>query len=457
VRRGDQLRDIGRQYRQSVILAAAVGAVTGLGVVLYDEIVVELMLEAVYDAPLWVAAFMPLVGLLVAAVLIQWVGGQSTETTDAYIRNYHDPTRDLDQRPLLGRLAASIATIGSGGAMGLEGPSVYIGAGIGSEIQKRFARIFSFDHPKVLMVAGAAAGVAAIFKTPATGAIFALEVPYQGDLARRMLLPALVAAASGYLVFVGFEGTGRLLPVLGAPAFDLRDVGGAIVLGVGAGLLARVFAMLMREAKALAQRTHPYVRALGGGIALAAIFAACRFLTGDSLTLGPGFNAVEWAIEDSSRGVAIVLGVFALRTIATSATVAGGGAGGLFVPLVVAGALFGRAVGGIVGAVDTTLFTVIGVAAFLGAGYRVPLAAVMFVAESTGRAGFVVPGVIAAVAAELVMGRSSVTKYQVWAANEPVEPEHASPPDTEGASDDPDDVDADEPDDTDGSGSDRDT
>jgi len=56
---------------------------------------------------------------------------------------------------------------------------------------------------------------------------------------------------------------------------------------------------------------------------------------------------------------------------------------------------------------------VIGVAAFLGAGYRVPLAAVMFVAETTGRPSFVVPGLIAAVAAELVMGRSSVTTYQV--------------------------------------------
>ena len=54
----------------------------------------------------------------------------------------------------------------------------------------------------------------------------------------------------------------------------------------------------------------------------------------------------------------------------------------------------------------------VGVAAFLGAGYRVPLAGVMFVAETTGQPGFVVPGLLAAVAAELVMGASSVTPYQ---------------------------------------------
>jgi CIC family chloride channel protein len=61
---------------------------------------------------------------------------------------------------------------------------------------------------------------------------------------------------------------------------------------------------------------------------------------------------------------------------------------------------------------DTSLFTVIGVAGFLGAGYRVPLAAVAFVAEVTGRLGFIVPGLLAAVVAELMMGRSSVTTYQ---------------------------------------------
>jgi CIC family chloride channel protein len=74
--------------------------------------------------------------------------------------------------------------------------------------------------------------------------------------------------------------------------------------------------------------------------------------------------------------------------------------------------LLGRAAGGLVGRVDDTMFLIVGVAAFLGAGYRVPLAAVMFVAEASGRPGFVVPALLAAVAASLVMGRSSVTTYQ---------------------------------------------
>ena len=71
-----------------------------------------------------------------------------------------------------------------------------------------------------------------------------------------------------------------------------------------------------------------------------------------------------------------------------------------------------KVAGGLVGDANLTLFVVIGVAAFLGAGYRVPLAAVVFVAETTGRPGFIVPGLFAAVAAALVMGRASVTTYQ---------------------------------------------
>ena len=109
--------------------------------------------------------------------------------------------------------------------------------------------------------------------------------------------------------------------------------------------------------------------------------------------------------------VALLLAVLLLRCLATGAAVAGGGVGGLFVPLVVAGALLGRACGAAVGNTDS-LFLVVGIAAFLGAGYRVPLAAIVFVAETTGRPGFVVPGLIAAVVAELMMSRMSVTAYQ---------------------------------------------
>jgi CBS domain-containing protein len=79
----------------------------------------------------------------------------------------------------------------------------------------------------------------------------------------------------------------------------------------------------------------------------------------------------------------------------------------------VQGAFVGSVASALFSPENATLFPVLGIAAFLGAGYRVPLAAVVFVAETTGRPGFIVPGLIAAVLAQLVMGRASVSPYQV--------------------------------------------
>jgi len=84
----------------------------------------------------------------------------------------------------------------------------------------------------------------------------------------------------------------------------------------------------------------------------------------------------------------------------------------VFIPLVVGGGLVGRTIAELIHPDRAPLYTLLGIAAFLGAGYRVPLAAVMFVAETTGKPNFVVPALFAAVAAELVMGEQSITAFQ---------------------------------------------
>jgi CIC family chloride channel protein len=406
---------IGRRSQQVLVLSVVTGVLTGAAVALFDWIVRDVIFDWVLRQSDWFKAVAPLMGLVLAAVALRFfASGATPSTSDEYIRNYHDREHRLDERPVFGRIVASVATLGLGGAMGYEGPSIYIGAAIGSGLQRRASRFFSRDDAKLLLVAGAAAGVAAIFKAPATGAVFALEVPFQDDVARRMLLPALTAAAVSYITFVSFNGTTPLLPVLGAPPFDLRDLGGAAVLGLMCGVGARGFAVMLTQAKRVAAIVHPAIRIGVAGGALVGLYVASKAIANEGLTLGAGYRTVAWAL-DPRHALAPVVAVFFLRALATTATVAGGGAGGLFIPLVIQGVLVGRAVGGLFGAPDSSLFPVIGIAAFLGAGYRVPLAAVMFVAETTGRPGFVVPGLIAAAVAQLAMGRSSVSPYQVAA------------------------------------------
>lgn len=404
-------RIVGREHR-TVAIAAVTGAVAGLLVALFDRLVAAGWFERIVEAPLAVQVCAPLVGLALAAVAVRVLGGDGTSATaDEYIRNFHERDRRMPLRPVWSRLLASACTLGTGCPMGFEGPSIYIGAAVGTTFQHRLSRWFSRDEAKVLVVAGAAAGVAAIFKAPATGALFAMEVPFQADLARRMLLPSLFSAAAGYLVFVAINGTEPLFPIDGTPVLGFRDLAAAAAIGLLAGLGARGFAYLVRLAKERSAAAHPALRVAIGGVAIGALILTSRGLTGETLALGPGYRTITWAFQPD-HAVGLVLGMLVVRGAATVAAVGGGGVGGLFIPLAIEGALLGRSVGGAMGVPESTLFPVLGVAAFLGAGYRVPLAAVMFVAESTGKPGFVVPGLIAAAAAQLTMGSRSVSPYQ---------------------------------------------
>jgi len=408
---GAKPRALAQRSRDALILTAAVGVLTGLGVAAFESIVSG-GLERLADLPLWIIACAPFLGLVVAALSLRWIGPRSTPSTaDEYLLAFHDSERSLGLRALAARMVAGIATLASGAPMGLEGPSLYLGASIGDNLERRAPRLLSARNRRLLLVAGAAAGVAAIFRAPATGAVFALEVPYQDNFARNMLAPALVGSASSYLVFVAIHGTAPVLAVTGSPPFSFKDLTAALVLGLLAGVGARTFAYMLRGAKRVVARVSPWVRVPATGLALAMCFVCARLLAGANLTTGPGYDTIRWAL-DPARSTWLVAAILVLRVVATSTTVAGGGVGGLFIPLVVAGALAGRIVGGLANALDTSLFTVVGAAAFLGAGYRVPLAAVVFVAEATGRPGFIVPGLLAAVVAELVMGTKSVTAYQ---------------------------------------------
>ena len=407
-----ELQSFGRRSRATVLLSAVVGATTGGLVALYAGVGKGVVFERIFRGPLWLQVLSPVAALVLSLLSLRYLaGGASPSTSEEYIRNVHELDEAIPLRPAPGRLVASWFTLSLGGGCGFEAPSIYLGATIGTYLQRRLRRLFTIDEAKVLMAAGAAAGVAAVFKAPATGAIFAVEVPYRDDMARRLLLPALVGAASGYVVDVLLTGTTPLFPISSTPAFDLRDIGGAAVVGLLGGFGARLFASAIRRCKELTHRTSPRVHVTVGCAGLASLALTTRLVYGQAFSLGDGEHALEWGL-DPKRSLFLVVLLLLLRGASTIFTLGGAGAGGLVVPLVVEGALLGRAVGAVVGANDTALFSVLGVAAFLGAGYRVPLAAIMFVAETTGKPGFIVPGLIAAVVAELCMGNSVISPSQ---------------------------------------------
>ncbi|MFN2557719.1 MAG: chloride channel protein [Nitriliruptorales bacterium] len=414
------LADYQRRVHRWFTLSAAMGILVGILVGGLHVLIEDLLLERlVLHSPWPLVLILPTIGLALAHQALRAVPGiRNPETTERYIAAFHQPRERLRLRDLWGRLLASVMTIGSGGSLGLEGPSLLTGASIGAHLQPRFPRVFAGEDARLLMVAGAAAGVSAIFRAPLTGVVFALEVPFKDDIARHAVLPALVASATGYLGQSIFFGTQPLLPVGRVPAFTSRDVVATIVVGVACGAGARLFVRALHPIRRATSGWSSFRRiAVGGSVTgLAGVIAMRLFGAPDVLGIGyPAVRAI--AASQAPYDLAWALALFlVLKAVATGATIVGGGAGGVFIPLVIMGAAVGglsaELVGGVIPGLDVELFPLVGMAAFLGAGYHTPLAAVAFVAETTGSSNYIVAGLLAAAFAYGVMGRRSISTRQ---------------------------------------------
>ena len=367
-------------------------------------------------------------------MILRYLGGKTTPaTSDEFVRAFHEKNPRLSIRELPAKLLAGVATIGSGGALGLEGPSIYAGSVTGLAVRDRFQNWLRREDVRILLTAGAAAGVAAVFKAPATGVLFALEAPYRDDVNRKALLPSLLAAATSYVTYINLIGHDAVVPFLDNPQFRLGadsdqmwftandltamfsgveagDMLGALVIGIGAGVGGRSMAWLVRWAKSQSKSENFLPRILLGGVLLALLALWADFVFDAPLTIGPGQEAMSWVVNPD-HGLGLIALLFGMRLAATVVTLGAGGVGGLFIPLAVQGVILGQFTGEILQAERPGLYPTLGLAAFLGAGYKAPIAAVMFVAESTG-ASFVVPALIAAAVSQVVGGKSSVAEHQ---------------------------------------------
>ena len=401
--------------------SAATGVIVAVLVAAFETVALHVVLERVLEQNLAVLALAPILGIAASKLILRTVGGDtSSRTADEYIRAFHERYPSIPIRYLPAKLLAGIATIGGGCAVGLEGPSLYAGSSTGLFVHERLGRFFRRDEARILLTAGAAAGVAAVFKTPATGVIFAIEAPYRDDVTPQALLPSLIASAASYVTFVFLVGSTPVVPFLGdggvgadsTSVLDVQigDLLGALILGVAAGLGGRGFAWLVRRAKHATKTISWPRRALTAAAVMAGLVLLADAAFDEALSLGPGIKAMEWVVQQDALGLIALL--FGVRIAATLATILGDGVGGLFIPLATLGVIVGQFVGVGLDAESTGLYATLGLAAFLGAGYRAPIAAVMFVAESTGAAAFVVPALVAAAVSQVVGGPSSVAEYQ---------------------------------------------
>jgi CIC family chloride channel protein len=210
-----------------------------------------------------------------------------------------------------------------------------VGSSLGAVVSDRLSRVgLDRDGRRALLVAGAAAGISAVFKAPLTGLIFALEMPYTDDFAREALIPSMLVSVSSYLVAISLLGPEPLFQVDRAYVPTVSSVLLALLLGAFVGLAARLFVASLKAAESLSKRARLTLvaRTAIGGVLCGAFGLASYKIFGSPLAIGSGYQLIDAASAARYVGFAALL--FILRGGAVVATLGSGASGGSFVPLV---------------------------------------------------------------------------------------------------------------------------
>ena len=412
-----------RDLRKWLVIAPLIGVITGLAITAIAVIILNLLWPPILSHYLhhhWIMVPGLVLGFVATGLIMQlFTPDPDQHSTEEIIRSYHEHQGDVDMRSVLPKLLAAIATVGFGGSAALEGPSIYGGGAIGSWLWTRLRRVrwLTLDarDRRIMLICGAAAGMSAVFRAPFTGVVFSLEMPYKDDLAHEALLPSLIASVVSFMTLSAFLGSAPLFDFASGLSFTRRDLLWCALLGVLIGLLAMAFVVTFRRARAFcvnAPVPHWIKLAAGGLMTALCGLAFLHFYPGSLVPLGPNYEAVGLILGHAHGSLELV--VFGLlKLAATIFTLACGGVSAMFVPLFLAGGSFGLAFGqSIVHSSTPALYAAVGMACFIAAGYKTPLAAVVFVAEATGGHAFIIPALIGSAVAYAVSGDASASGDQ---------------------------------------------
>jgi len=355
--------------------------------------VVRATSEAAY-AVSWVAVVViPVAGMCVAYWLIKAfgtgkeTGGGSHRLLEAYqFHGGYISARDTLLDPL-----ASAVTIGTGGSAGFEGPSLLLGGGIGSLIARRFK--LTQQELKAFLLAGAAAGISAVFKAPLTGIFFALEIPFKRDLSRHALIPATAASICAYAVSAGLLGTESLFPQAQTETLSLSLVGHSFVIGVITAVVGFAFVETLKLFKRLVRgwNMQPYLLPVLGGLVIG--------VTGLVLPeiKGVGYSTIEkLANAPTSVPLIMLLALCVGKILLTAVTLRTGGSGGLFTPTIFVGASIGAIYCSLIPQLNSSTIVMASMAAMLATTNKTFLTSVAFVAETSGPATIITTLIAAA-------------------------------------------------------------
>ena len=312
-----------------------------------------------------------------------------------------------------GSILTAPITIGFGGSVGLEGPMVVTGAGISSQI----ARLFHINQSDrmLLLACACAAALAAIFKVPLAGILFAIEV-FGLDLTLSSLLPLFVASLSGVLTSYIFFGNAALLPIYVGDSFLMHNIPFYLLLGVVGGFMSAYFTFVYEQVNRFFSKfSSAYLRIVIGGAILGLLVFVMPPLYGEGHEvinhlkaghpeLSISSNIFGWNLENPWVVILLLGGLVLFKVVATSVTFGAGGVGGIFSPMLFMGGVMGNCFARIINQIDIlpyklplANFTLIGMTALMTGVLHAPLTAIFLIAEVTGGYSLFVPAMVTAV------------------------------------------------------------
>jgi len=384
------------------LLAAFVGLGVGLAAVIIKNLVhfIREALENGFhgDYSRYCIFILPVVGIALAVVYIKYINKHhvghgipgvlfSISKNNGIIRSHN----------LFSSIITSALTVGFGGSVGLEGPTVATGGAIGSNMGKLFK--LNYKEVTLLISCACAGAMSAIFKAPIAGIVFALEV-IMLDLTMYAVIPLLIASATGAMTSYFFLGQNVLYPFQVSESFQMNHIHYYLILGVVVGLLSAYFTKIYIYISGLFEKfSSPWKRLLvaGGLLGVIIFFFPSLYgegyemvnqgLRGEYLHLFDGTFFEGWN-HTFALVIIYLLLVIGFKVIATTLTFAAGGIGGIFAPSLFMGAnmglLFGLVLNQVGIDVSVSNMALVGMAGMIAGVIHAPLTAIFLVAEITG-------------------------------------------------------------------------
>ena len=399
------------------IASAIIGLLAGLGAVTLKNIThfIQQLLEGEFIKEIHNAFYFifPILGLVIVLLVIKYIVkkkvGHGIPSTLYAISKQKGI---MPRHQMWASLLTAPLTVGFGGSVGLEGPTVATGAALGSN----FARIFHLNQTtRTLLIGAAAAGaMSSIFKAPIAAIVFAVEI-FSLELTLASMIPLLLASITAVLTSYFFFGDDVLLHFNIQDKFQLNDVLFYGLLGVASATTSIYFSKSYFGISNFFKRfINPYKRLLIGGIVIGIIVYFIPPLFGEGYeTIN---NVLKGNIADVIKNnifktttdnfliiALFLIGLIVFKVIAMSFTFGAGGVGGVFAPTLFTGSISGYVFAMIINysnifnhQLSLTNFAMVGMAGLMAGVLQAPLTAIFLIAEITGGYELFIPLMIVA-------------------------------------------------------------